>query len=49
MWQFKVGFLDGMFSTFDAHNHPVVLIGHQATRWMAVQIVVSEVCSLDLF
>src|ERR1700722_1692114 len=50
LWQhFKVGFLDSMFAIFDAYSHPVVLIGHQATRWMAVGIMTGEVCRLDLY
>jgi hypothetical protein len=35
---FKVGFLDNMFDVFDNHNHPIVLIGQQATLWMGVMV-----------
>jgi hypothetical protein len=39
----KVGFLDEMFTVFDDHSHPVVLIGDQALRWMAVGVMTNEV------
>jgi len=39
----KVGFLDEMFNIFDDHNHPVVIIGDQALRWMAVGLMTNEV------
>jgi len=42
----KVGFLDEMFTILDEHDHPVVLIGDQALRWMAVRLGTDE--DLDL-
>lgn len=45
----EVGFLDGMFATFDCYQHPVVLIGEQALRWMAVGVVTDEVQSSFYF
>ena len=40
----KVGFLDKMFSIFDDHHHPVVIVGDQALQWMAVGLMTNEVC-----
>ncbi|KIM91790.1 hypothetical protein PILCRDRAFT_900 [Piloderma croceum F 1598] len=42
----QVGFLDEVFTIFDDHSHPVVLVGDQALRWMAVALVTYE--NLDL-
>jgi hypothetical protein len=39
----QVGFLDEVFTIFDDHSHPVVLIGDQALRWMAVALMTDEV------
>jgi hypothetical protein len=39
----QVGFLDEVFTIFDDHSHPVVLVGDQALRWMAVALVTYEV------
>ena len=39
----KVGFLDEMLSIFDEHDHPVILVGHQAIRWMGVGVITDEV------
>jgi hypothetical protein len=41
----KVGFLDEMFDIFDSYNHPVVLVGDEAMRWMAVNLCTGEVRS----
>jgi hypothetical protein len=38
-----VDFLDEMFTIFDDHSHPVVLIGDQALHWMAVGLMTNEV------
>lgn len=38
----KVGFLDEMFSIFNDH-HPIVIVGDQALRWMAVGLMMNEV------
>ena len=39
----EVGFLDQMFNIFDNHQHPVVIVGDQAVRWMAVGLMTNEV------
>ena len=45
----KVGFLDEMLNIFDYHNHPVVIVGDQALRWMAVGLMTNEVrCKFSL-
>jgi hypothetical protein len=45
LWQsFKLGFLDDVFTVFDDHTHPVVMVGDQALRWMAVDLVTNQVC-----
>ena len=38
----KVGFLDQTFNIFDNHQHPVVIIGDQAVRWMAVGLMTNR-------
>lgn len=38
----EVGCLDEMFNIFDDHNHPVVIVGDQALRWMAVGLMTNE-------
>jgi hypothetical protein len=43
LWHYPVGFLDEMFTVFDDHNHPVVLIGPQALCWMAVRLETQQV------
>ena len=44
LWSHQnVGFLDQMFNIFDDHQHPVVIIGDQAVRWMAVGLMTNEV------
>ena len=32
-----------MFNIFDDHQHPVVIVGDQAVRWMAVGLMTNEV------
>jgi hypothetical protein len=45
LWEsFKLGFLDDVFTVFDDHTHPVVMIGDQALRWMAVNLGTNQVC-----
>ncbi|KAJ8586078.1 hypothetical protein M405DRAFT_772092 [Rhizopogon salebrosus TDB-379] len=47
LWEsFKLGFLDDVFTVFDDHTHPVVMVGDQALRWMAVDLVTYQ--DLDL-
>jgi hypothetical protein len=44
LWNHReVGFLDELFTIFDDHSYPVVLIGDQALRWMAVGLMTDEV------
>ena len=43
LWSHQnVGFLDQMFNIFDDHQHPVVIVGDQAVRWMAVGLMMNR-------
>jgi len=39
----QVGFLDEVFTIFDDHSHPVVLIGESSFALMAVALMTDEV------
>jgi hypothetical protein len=39
----ETGYFDDVFSIFEAHDHPVVLVEDVAMRWMALALVIEEV------
>ena len=44
MGSHEVGFLgDEIFDIFDIYNHPVVLVGDEALRWISVDLCTDEV------
>lgn len=37
------GYLDGVYSIFEAHHHPVVVVEDGAMRWMGLRVCPEEV------
>jgi hypothetical protein len=37
------GYFDGLYSVFEAHQHPIILVEQCAMRWMGLRVTPEQV------
>lgn len=47
-WSQSVASLESVFAVLSAHDHPFVMVGTYALRWMGVQVLPGYVCIYSL-